>query len=82
MVAISAISPALTQLEGSINQLTFAEQLWLIERIIHRIREASNRTQSIEAQLSKMAADPQIQEELKQIDFEFSATEFDGLENV
>ena len=35
----------------------------------------------IDAQLSKMAADPEIQKELQEIEQEFSATEQDGLDD-
>ena len=61
----------LTELEENICRLSLDEQLLLIERVSHRIRtDISGK----KAQLSKMAADPEIQKELQEIEHEFSAT--------
>ncbi|MCE2435316.1 MAG: hypothetical protein J4F29_20705 [Candidatus Latescibacteria bacterium] len=71
----------LTELEESIRRLSLDEQLLLIERVSHRIRNDISGKTNIDAQLSKMAADPEIQKELREIEHEFSATEQDGLDD-
>jgi hypothetical protein len=71
-----------TQLEDQFNRLPTADQLQLLERLIHNMRYATViNTQDIEQQLALMALDPEIQNELAQIEEEFSNAEFDGLEN-
>ncbi len=56
----------LSKIENNISQLSLTEQLWLIERLIQRIRESTLDEQSIlESQLTAMAADPEIQNELQ-----------------
>jgi len=49
-----------TQLEQRISQLSHDEQLWLIERVVHRLRTPQT-ANSIEQQLQAMAYDPEIQ---------------------
>ncbi len=71
----------LTELEETICRLSLDEQLLLIERVSHRIRTDISGKTDIDAQLSKMAADPEIQKELREIEHEFSATERDGLDD-
>ncbi len=72
--------PALTQIQENINRLSSDEQLWLIEWLAHRIREKSL-TQSVwDSQLVDMAADLEIQSELRKIEAEFALAEADGLE--
>ncbi len=74
-------TPALSQIEESIDQLTLIEQLLLIERLANRIRQSTTMEQSIwENQLIAMAADPEIQDELRKIEEEFASTELDGLD--
>ena len=67
----------LTELEETICRLSLDEQLLLIERVSHRIRTDISEKTDIDAQpfgaLSKMAADPEIQKELQEIEHEFSA---------
>ena len=63
----------LTELEETICRLSLDEQLLLIERVSHRIRTDISEKTDIDAQLSKMAADPEIQKELQKIEHEFSA---------
>ncbi|HEX5084230.1 MAG TPA: hypothetical protein VFY40_19470 [Blastocatellia bacterium] len=70
---------SLESIESAINQLSFLEQVRLLERLAQRIRRQTERRQSIEDQLAAMAADPDIQRELRQIEAEFSVTEMDGL---
>ena len=68
-------SSLLTELEENIRRLSLDEQLLLIERVSHRIRTDISGKTDIDAQLSKMAADPEIQKELQEIEYEFSAIE-------
>ena len=70
----------LNELEENIRRLPLDDQLLLIERVSHRIRNDISVKMDIDAQLSKMAADPEIQKELQEIEQEFSATEQDGLD--
>jgi hypothetical protein len=78
-------SPSLSQIEQSISLLSYEEQLWLVERIIHNLRvtrsskNLSSQPQTFEQQVSQMANDPAIQGELKAIEQEFTITEMDGL---
>lgn len=75
----------LSQLEQAISLLSYEEQLSLVERIIHNLRVSrashnlSDQRQTFDGQLSQMANDPAIQEELIAIDREFAITEMDGL---
>jgi len=73
---------ALHELEKRIAELSPEEQLWLVERLVHRLRK-SNPLDNIawKNDLAAMAADPEIQRELKQIDEEFRCTEGDGVNN-
>ena len=71
----------LNELEENIRRLPLDDQLLLIERVSHRIRNDISVKMDIDAQLSKMAADPEIQKELQEIEQEFSATEQDGLDD-
>ena len=68
--------PTLERIEADIAQLSLAEQLWLMERLAHRIRQQTLRPLIVqESDLAAMAADPAIQHELQQIDAEFAVTE-------
>jgi hypothetical protein len=70
----------LERIETDISQLSLAEQLWLMERLAHRIRQSSQHPLLVqESDLAAMAADPAIQHEIQQIDAEFRAAEMDGL---
>jgi hypothetical protein len=64
----------LDRLDSDIQHLTLSEQLWLLERLAHYIRE-----QTLRNQLAEMAADPEIQREIGLIQAEFAVTEEDGL---
>ena len=69
------------RMEIEISQLALPDQLWLLERLIQRIRKRTLQTRpALDAQLAAMAYDPNMQRELKAIDAEFAATEADGLE--
>ena len=70
----------LSQIEESINQLPIAAQLWLIERVAQRIRAHIVTQSTLDDQLTAMAADPEIQHELRRIAEAFASAEADGLE--
>jgi len=72
----------LSQIEERITQLPVDEQLWLIERVAQRLRESMRTQRAFNAQLVAMAADPDIQREIHQMDEEFAVTESDGLETL
>jgi hypothetical protein len=74
-------SPELDRLETAISQLSFTEQLWLMDRLFQRIRERTPRLTGVQdKQLEAMAEDPAIQRELREIDSEFALADSDGLE--
>ncbi|MBI4551752.1 MAG: hypothetical protein HY710_05750 [Candidatus Latescibacteria bacterium] len=76
-------SSTLSEIEDKINQLSYDEQLGLIERLAHRLRNSMMEEQNlIESQLVAMAADPEIRNELRKIEQEFAPTEMDGLEKT
>jgi hypothetical protein len=71
----------LNRLESVIGQLTFTEQVWLMDRLAQKIRDRSARVVSVQDEhLEAMAEDPAIQRELIEIENEFASTERDGLE--
>ncbi len=73
----------LSQIEHKIIQLSREEQLLLIERTVHHLREKNLEDESfIESQLAAMAIDPEIQTEMKKINEEFTVTASDGLDKV
>lgn len=72
---------SLSEMEREFAQLSPEAQLNLLERLLHRVRIAvTGRRDTWDAELSAMAADPQVQQELRRINADFSATEADGLE--
>ena len=74
-------TPALSEIENEFARLSPEAQLALLERLVHRARVAlSGRRDTWEADLSAMAADPEMQRELNRINAEFATTEADGLE--
>lgn len=73
----------LAQLEDGFKQLSTSEQLSLIERLVHHVHEATlQQRNDVDEELALMAADPQIQCELRRIEQEFSYVEADGLETA
>ena len=70
---------ALSQIEESISQLSLAEQLWLIERVAQRLRDTLGAQSTFDQQLVAMAADQEIQQELRRIEEEFAPATADGL---
>ena len=74
-------TPALSEIENEFARLSPEAQLALLERLVHRARVAlSGRRDTWEADLSAMAADPEMQRELSRIHGEFASAEADGLE--
>ncbi|GAK56432.1 hypothetical protein U27_03394 [Candidatus Vecturithrix granuli] len=77
-------NPSLFQLEQTIYVLPREDQLWLVERVIRHLRQQAATTQrapdAFADQLRMMAADPEIQRELCDMNAEFLITETDGLE--
>jgi hypothetical protein len=74
-------TPAPSEIENEFARLSPEAQLTLIERLVHRTRMAiSGKRDTWEADLSAMAADPEMQRELDCINSEFATTEADGLE--
>ena len=77
-------STVLSQIERTISNLSYDEQLWLIEQLAHNLRKVESDSveqTAFESRLAEMATDPEIQAELQEIDREFAATEADGLES-
>lgn len=69
----------LERMTAEIDQLSFADQLLLIERLAQRIRRASLQESHAVDELSLMANDPDIQREMQLIHAEFAVTEQDIL---
>lgn len=70
---------AVTDIEHSISKLNLTEQLLLIERLAHRLREQMLNLQAWRSDLVAMAEDESIQKEMRLIQEEFAITELDGL---
>ena len=76
-------SSVLTQIEESFTQLSRTDQLWLLERLVHYLHETTVREQEFGRNpLAAMAADLEVQQELKRIEEEFVFAEADGLETA
>jgi len=74
------ITSVFYDIERKISQLSRSEQLCLIERLAHQLRESIFEGQkNSEQQLAEMAVDPKIQIEVKKINVEFAYTQLDGL---
>jgi hypothetical protein len=69
----------LSQIEEHITQLSLDEQLWLIARIAQRLHAQLVAQSPSDAQLTAMAADPEMQNELRAIAEEFASAAVDGL---
>ena len=71
-----------SEIEAEFARLSPEAQASLLQRLIHRVHPAvADHQDAWEAELSAMAADPEMQRELRQINAEFKGTEADGLEN-
>ena len=69
----------LQRIESEIEQLSFDEQLLLMERLARRIRGGPS-LRVREDDLAAMADDPAVQRELRRIEAEIVPTEADGLD--
>jgi hypothetical protein len=72
----------LSQLEATVDGLSRSEQLWLMERLVQRIRQWSLPAPTLsDEEIARMAADPAIQRELNEIEREFALADSDGLDD-
>ena len=70
----------LSQIEERFSKLPISEQRGLIDRLVRRVNEqTSNQNKDVDDQLARMAADPDIQREVQEIEREFALTDSDGL---
>ena len=70
----------LSQIEERFSKLPISEQRVLIDRLVRRFNEqTSNQNKDVDDQLAQMAADPDIQREVQEIEREFAVTDSDGL---
>lgn len=77
----------LTQMEQSIDILSYDELLYLLEKLVRSPKKKSpsrilSSQKTFEQQIAVMATDPDIQRELVEIEREFAVTELDGLEKL
>ena len=74
-------SPAVYELEREIALLPVEDKLQLRDGLDRQIRAAAlgKSVSEIEAELTEMANDPDIQRELAAIELEFAGTSMDGL---
>lgn len=73
-------SAVLERLEAELDDLSWSEQLWLLERLARRLRErTTSAPHGLDHQLAAMADDPDIRRELREIAAEFAQTEADQL---
>jgi hypothetical protein len=78
---------SLAQIEQSIDFLTYDELLYLLEKLVRSLKKKSSSRvlssqQAFEQQIAMMANDPDIQNELAEINRDFAVTELDGLEKL
>jgi len=73
----------LCEIEEKIDMLSNEEQLLLIERLAHVLRKTNSEKQSMQDnELTSMALNPEIQNEIRQIDKDFVLAESDGLGGI
>lgn len=70
----------LAQLEERFSQLPLSEQKQLLDRLARRVNAKAENGQ--EELLAQMAADPDVQRELREIEVEFAAADADGLNHT
>jgi hypothetical protein len=70
----------LSEIEAHIDELSVAEQLALLEYVAQQLRKNLGAQSNLENELALMAADPDIQRELREINEEFASMEADGLD--
>jgi hypothetical protein len=78
---------SLAQIEQSIDFLTYDELLYLLDKLVRSLKQKSSTkiissSQVFEQQIARMAADPDVQKEIIEINREFAVTELDGLEKL
>ena len=72
-----------TEIESQFALLPHSVQLSLLERLARQVQAGGGPGQEEwESELSAMAADPEMQRELRRISAEFTATEADGLGRI
>jgi hypothetical protein len=71
-----------SEIEREFARLSPEAQLLLLERLVHRTRVAVAGNDGWETDLAAMAADPELQREMRHVDAEFSVTESDGLQRL
>ncbi len=76
------MSQTLAQIESDIEQLSLADQIDLMERLIRLVRQRAVLLVASDADLALMAHDPHIQREIAAIEAEFAPTEWDGLDST
>ena len=71
------------EIHNQFAKLSVGSQLNLLERLVHQVRITSQQTDrnGLESDLAAMAADPDVQREIAQINKEFRASDNDGLTN-
>ena len=74
--------PVLQDIEARIAQLSTGDKQILLDRLAHELRIARSATPGFAANLASMAADPDIQREIREIEQEFADAAEDGLENL
>jgi hypothetical protein len=73
----------LRDLEQRIMLLSQQEKLWLLEHLAQTLRQDyAPPAETFAASLKQMAADPEIQREIRAIQGEFAVAEADGLESL
>src|SRR5947209_8123869 len=72
----------LQDIETRIEHLSTSEKQILMDRLAHDLRTAKHANADIGATLSRMAADPDIQREIREIEQEFANAAEDGLEDL
>ncbi|HBB96754.1 MAG TPA: hypothetical protein DC054_15350 [Blastocatellia bacterium] len=70
----------LAQFEERFRQLPISEQKALLDRLARRVNAQS--AGEDEDLIAQMAADPDVQRELREIEQEFSSTDADGLNHT
>lgn len=77
------MSAALQEIEERLPGLSYQERLILMERLSQSLREGCRASwESWDTELAGMAADPEIQREVREIDAEFAGALRDGLEGL
>jgi hypothetical protein len=72
----------LQDIETKIDRLSTGEKQRLLDRLTHDLHIAQSANPEFSATLASMAADPDIQREIYEIEQEFAAAAEDDLENL